>query len=87
MVGDPPPERPTTPRGGVPYSPASVRRRVAEPQWLRERAGDMCPMTMCGVPAIRLRLSCYIETMESDPGHQQDAQIVQSELNLRDFLP
>lgn len=84
MVGDPPPERPTTPHSGVPCSPTSVSRRFAEPQWLRARAGDMCPMD---VPGIRLRLSCYIETMESDSDQQQEAQIVQSELILRDSLP
>lgn len=42
---------------------------------------------MLGIPANRLSVSGYPDTMESRVVDRQERQIVQSLLNLRDFLP
>ena len=44
-------------------------------------------MTMIRIPANRCRLSRHRDTMESDTVQRQERQIVQSWLNLDDFLP
>ena len=44
-------------------------------------------MPMLGIPANRFRISRYRDSMESDIRQRQVRQIVQSWLNLDDFLP
>ena len=39
------------------------------------------------IPAIQARLARFLGTAESDPVKRQETQIVQSQLDLRDFLP
>ena len=39
------------------------------------------------IPANRFSVFGYPDTMESRLGNRQEGQIVQSQLNLRDFLP
>ena len=43
-------------------------------------------LTMLGIPAIRFGVPRYRSLMEPDPFQRQEWQIVQSWLNLRDFL-